>query len=124
LPAERLLTVDAHAYERVHTLDETGCAIVIGFPRYLNELGDLIQFSANSGKQTIVITDSPFSPFHGDITLFAPVESSSFIAFHSAPLILISTLMAEIANDCPERTLKALDHFEELAEGQDLFKTS
>jgi len=69
-----------------------------------------------------VITDSPFSPFRGDVTLYAPVVSSSFVAFHSAPLILIATLMSEIAADRPERTLDALDRFEKLAERQDLFK--
>lgn len=122
LPAERVLTIDTNAYERVQSLDETGCAIIIGFPRYLKVLGDIIDFAAETGKRTVVITDSPFSPFRGDTTLFAPVESSSFIAFHSAPLILISTLMSEIANDRPERTLNALDCFEGLAERQDLFK--
>lgn len=122
LPAERVLTIDTRAYERVQNLDEAGCAVLIGFPRYLNELGDIIEFAAEAGKRTVVITDSPFSPFRGDTTLYAPVESSSFIAFHSAPLILISTLMSEIAADRPERTLNALDRFEELAERQDLFK--
>ena len=122
LPVERVLTIDTYAYERVHSLNEGGCVIIIGFPRYLNELGDILEFATEAGKRTVVLTDSPFSPFHGDITLFAPVESSSFIAFHSAPLILISTLVSEIANDRPERTLNALAHFEELSERQDLFK--
>jgi DNA-binding MurR/RpiR family transcriptional regulator len=122
LPAERVLTIDTHAYELVRRLDDAGCVVLIGFPRYLNELGDILEFATEVHKRTVVITDSPFSPFKGDVTLYAPVESSSFIAFHSAPFILISTLMSEIAADRPERTLDALDRFEELAERQELFR--
>ncbi len=124
LPADRSLSVDSHTYEQVDRLDPTGCAVVIGFPRYLAELGAVMAFAARTGKRLLVITDSPFSPFRGDVTLFAPVESSSFIAFHSAPLILIATLMSEIAADRPERTLMALQRFEELVERQGLFRTS
>lgn len=124
LAAERALNADFHAYEQLERLDETGCAVVIGFPRYLVELGGVIDFVTRAGKRLLVITDSPFSPFRGDVTLYAPVESSSFVAFHSAPLILIATLMSEIAADKPERTLLALQRFEELAEQQGLLKTS
>lgn len=124
LSAKRVLSVDSHAYDHIDRLEDNGCVVVIGFPRYLAELGAVIGFAARSGKRLLVITDSPFSPFRGDITLFAPVESSSFVAFHSAPLILIATLMSEIAADKPERTLLALQRFEELAERQGLFRTS
>lgn len=124
LPVERVLSGDSHAYEQIDRLSDTGCAVVIGFPRYLSELGAVVDFAARAGKRLLVITDSPFSPFRGDVTLYAPVESSSFVAFHSAPLILIATLMAEIAAYRPERTLLALQRFEELAERQGLFITS
>lgn len=119
--AERVLTVDTHAFEMVSRLDDDGCVILIGFPRYLAELGRIADFARASGKRLAVLTDSPFSPFKGDVTLYAPVVSSSFVAFHCAPLVLIATLLAEIAADRPERTLAALDHFEALAEQQDLF---
>lgn len=124
LTAERVLSADFQAYDQIDRLDDTGCAVVIGFPRYLAELGRVIDFATRAGKRLLVITDSPFSPFRGDVTLYAPVESSSFVAFHSAPLILIATLMTEIAADKPERTLLALQRFEELAERQGLFRTS
>jgi len=122
LVAERALTVDTLAYEQVHRLDDAGCVVLIGFPRYLAELARIAKYTSDAGKRLVVITDSPFSPFRGDVTLYAPVVSSSFVAFHSAPLILIATLMSEIAADRPERTLDALDRFEKLAERQDLFK--
>jgi len=122
LAAERALTVDTFAYEQVHRLDDAGCVVLIGFPRYLAELARIAKYASDAGKRLVVITDSPFSPFRGDVTLYAPVVSSSFVAFHSAPLILIATLMSEIAADRTERTLDALDRFEKLAERHDLFK--
>ena len=121
LAAERALTVDTHAFDAVARLDDSGCAVVIGFPRYLAELGRIVDFARTEGKRLVVLTDSPFSPFRGDVTLYAPVESSSFVAFHCAPLVLIATLLTEIAADHPERTLAALDRFEALAERQGLF---
>lgn len=122
LEAERVLSIDTDTYERMERLDDSGCIVVIGFPRYLAELNGVLRHARDAGRRLIVITDSPFSPFRGDVTLFAPVVSSSFVAFHSAPLILIATLMAEIAADRPERTLKALDRFEALADRRGLFQ--
>jgi len=121
LVAERALTIDTLTYEQVDRLDDAGCVVLIGFPRYLSELATIANHTSDAGKRLVVITDSTFSPFQGDVTLYAPVVSSSFVAFHSAPLILIATLMAEIAADRPERTLDALDRFEKLAERHDLF---
>ncbi len=121
LNADRALSVDTHAYEMVHRLDDRGCVVLIGFPRYLSELGEIAAFATGNGKRLVVITDSPFSPFKGDLTLYAPVESSSFVAFHCAPLILMATLLSEIAAAEPERTLRALDHFEDLAQRHHLF---
>ena len=122
LEAERVLTVDSHAYELVHRLDTQGCVVLIGFPRYLSELGKIASFATGSRKRLIVITDSPFSPFKGDVTLYAPVESSSFVAFHCAPLILMATLLSEIAAAQPMRTLQAMDRFEDLAQRQAMFE--
>lgn len=119
--AERALVVDSYTHEMIDRLDSNGCVVVIGFARYLKELDRCIEFVKSSGKRLIVITDSLFSPFKGDITLYAPVESASFVAFHCAPLVLMATLLNEIANDQPERTLKTLDWFENLASRQDLF---
>lgn len=119
---ERALSVDSSAFGMVHSLDAQGCVVLIGFPRYLSELGEIARFVTGSGKRLIVITDSPFSPFKGDLTLYAPVESSSFVAFHCAPLILMATLLLEIAATEPERTLQAMDHFEDLAQRQDMFE--
>jgi len=121
LEAERILTIDADADEKLERLDEEGCIVLIGFPRYLADLHAILCLAREKNKRLIVITDSPFSPFRGDVTLFAPVVSSSFVAFHSAPLILIATLISEIAADRPERTLNALDRFETLAERRGMF---
>lgn len=122
LAAEPARSVDVRAYERIDRLDGQGCVFAIGFPRYLAAMAGIIQFAREAGKRVIVLTDSPFSPFRGDVTLYAPVESASFVAFHAAPLILISALLSEVAAQRPDRTLQALDRFEELAERTGLFK--
>ncbi|MEQ9199524.1 MAG: MurR/RpiR family transcriptional regulator, partial [Rhodospirillales bacterium] len=96
-PADRSLAVTSETYDSLHRLDDHGCLIVIGFPRYLTEQLRLLD-RARSGKlTTVVITDSPLSPLQGDINLCAPAESASFVAFHCAPLILLNTLLNEIS---------------------------
>lgn len=109
------------ACERIARLDARGCAVVIGFPRYLSGLVALTDAARAQGRRLLVITDSPFSPLRGDVTLHAPVESASFVAFHAAPTILIAALISGVAAERPERSLKALQDFEDLAKEQGLF---
>src|SRR5699024_6502634 len=118
----RSMTIDSDAYEQVSSIDDTGCVVAFGFPRYLSEIMDIVDLAKERGCDIVMITDSPFSPLRGSVTLYAPVESASFFAFHCAPLVLIATLLSEIARGDPERTLAALDRFETLAERQGLFK--
>jgi DNA-binding MurR/RpiR family transcriptional regulator len=124
LPATLLTATGREAMDRLGRLDAGACVIVIGFPRYLRELVDLLSFARRRDLATIVITDSPFSVLKGDINLFAPAESSSFVAFHCAPLVLINALIDEISRTDPKATLKALRDFEALAEDVGLFQTA
>ncbi|HET8722156.1 MAG TPA: MurR/RpiR family transcriptional regulator [Nitrospira sp.] len=116
ITASSAAAVDLSTYEHVSRMDGHSCLLIIGFPRYLQEQVDLLSFARDRAVRTVTITDSPFSPLQGDVSLYAPAESASFQAFHSAPLILINALLHEIARADEERTLSALRRFEALAE--------
>ena len=95
--------------------------LFIGFPRYLRELVDLLNFFKKRGLRTITLTDSPFSPLQGEINLYTPAESSLFVAFHCAPLILINAILNELSLMEKDKTLNALNRFEALAEAKGYF---
>ena len=61
-------------------------------------------------------------PLRGDVSLYAPAESASFVAFHGAPMVLINALLHELSLGERDATLKALDRFEEVAEQRQFFQ--
>ncbi|MBL8689094.1 MAG: MurR/RpiR family transcriptional regulator [Rhodospirillaceae bacterium] len=121
LPVVKVTGTGSEALDRAARLGPRACVVVIGFPRYLRELVDLLAFARRRGIRTVAITDSPFSPLKGDVNLYALAESSSFVAFHCAPLILVNALVDEVSRADPKRTLDALREFEALAEEVGLF---
>ena len=120
----RALSITSETYDFASRLGERAVVIVIGFPRYLRETGDLLEFAKSRGSRTLTITDSAFSPLKGDVSLYAPAESASFVAFHCAPLILVNALVHELSVADGERTLEALDRFEDVAEERRYFVKS
>lgn len=121
LPTRLLVSAGADSLARIGRLPQGACVVVIGFPRYLRELVELLGFARSLGLKTVAVTDSPFSPLKGDIELFVPAESSSFVAFHCAPMILVNALVDELSRADPKATLAALRQFEDLAESVGLF---
>ena len=116
-----MLAITSETYDFINTLDKRACVIVIGFPRYLNEQVKLLEFVKTRKLATLTITDSAFSPLKGDVSLYAPAESASFVAFHCAPLVLINTLLHEHSVAHRSRTLEALNRFEVVADSQNYF---
>ena len=119
--AHRALSVTTDTYDQVNRLDRRACAVVIGFPRYLRELVEVLDFAKGAKLATLAITDSAFSPLRGDVSLYAPAESASFMAFHSAPLVLINALLHELSVADREATVSALDRFEAVADHRKFF---
>jgi DNA-binding MurR/RpiR family transcriptional regulator len=119
--APRVLAVTSDTYEQVQRLDRRACVVVIGFPRYLRELVELLEFAKGARLATLAITDSAFSPLRGDVSLYAPAESASFVAFHAAPLVLVNALLHELSLGDRQATLAALERFEAIAERRRLF---
>jgi DNA-binding MurR/RpiR family transcriptional regulator len=121
ISAIRVTTIASETYERLSRLDAKACVVVIGFPRYLREQVKLLEFAKARRLSTLAITDSTFSPLRGDVTLHAPAESASFVAFHCAPLILLNALVHEVSVADSTRTLEALKDFETVADAQQYF---
>ena len=115
LNVSKITTVNSEAFDRMNKRNRPDLVILIGFPRYLRELKELLDLAKEKHISSIIISDSPFSPFRGDINLYSPAESASFMAFHCAPLILINALIDHVGMMDRDRTLKALDRFEKLA---------
>ena len=121
IDARRVAAITSETYDRLSRMDAKGCVVVIGFPRYLREHVKLLEYAKARRLATLTITDSTFSPLQGEITLHAPAESASFVAFHSAPLILMNALVHEVSVADSTRTLDALRQFEAVAETQQYF---
>lgn len=119
--AARALAVTSDTYDQTNRLDRRACVVVIGFPRYLRELVELLDFAKSATLATLAITDSAFSPLRGDVSLYAPAESASFMAFHSAPLVLINALLHELSFADRGATVAALDRFEAVADHRNFF---
>lgn len=117
----RALAVTSDTYDQTNRLDRRACVVVIGFPRYLRELVELLDFAKSAKLATLAITDSAFSPLRGDVSLYAPAESASFMAFHSAPLVLINALLHELSFADRGATVAALDRFEAVADHRNFF---
>src|SRR3982751_3349385 len=72
LPATRVTAITTETYDHVARLSAKACMVVIGFPRYLRELVELLDYAKRRALKTIAITDSAFSALRGDIMLCAP----------------------------------------------------
>ncbi len=119
--ATRVSTITSETYDYVSRMDKRACVVLIGFPRYLREQVELLAFAKSRKLATLTITDSTFSPLRGDVSLYAPAESATFVAFHGAPLVLLNALVHEISVADESRTLEALNRFETVAESREYF---
>jgi DNA-binding MurR/RpiR family transcriptional regulator len=121
IPAARATTISSETYDRISRLDRRACVMVIGFPRYLREQVNLLEYAKHRRLATLTVTDSAFSPLQGRVSLYAPAESASFVAFHGAPLVLLNALIHALGVADEKNTLAALTRFEAVAESQGYF---
>lgn len=119
--ASRVSSITSETYDYLSRMDKRGCVVLIGFPRYLREQVELLEFAKSRKLATLTITDSTFSPLQGDVSLYAPAESATFVAFHCAPLVLLNALVHELSMADERRTLEGLNRFEAVAEDQEYF---
>lgn len=121
LRAARVLAITSETYDQLNRTDTKACVVVIGYPRYLREQVKLLDYAKSRKMATLTLTDGVFSPFQGDVSLYAPAESASFVAFHCAPLILLNALVHALSTRDKAKTVAALERFEAIAESQRYF---
>jgi DNA-binding MurR/RpiR family transcriptional regulator len=120
-PVAKATHVDTSLFETIDRLPTGSAVVVIGFPRYLADLVAVLTAAKAAGQQTITITDSPLSALTGDVTLAAPADSASFVAFQAAPLMLINALIEALVARDPAATTAALAAFETHAAARGYF---
>jgi DNA-binding MurR/RpiR family transcriptional regulator len=119
--ATHVSSISSETYDHLSRVDKQSCVVVIGFPRYLREQVEALEFARRRKLATLTITDSTFSPLRGQVSLYVPAESASLVAFHCAPLVLINALVHELSVANEKKTLAALDRFEAVADSQHYF---
>jgi DNA-binding MurR/RpiR family transcriptional regulator len=119
--ATRVTAISSETYDRLSRAGREACVVLIGYPRYLREQVALLDYARSCKLATLTITDSVVSPLQGSVSLYAPAESGSFVAFHCAPLVLINALVRELSLADKARTEAALEAFESVAERQSYF---
>jgi DNA-binding MurR/RpiR family transcriptional regulator len=121
LNAVRIVEISAESFEYVDRLGPEDVIVAIAFPRYLDAMVRLLKNAAARQVRVISITGSEFSFIQGDINLYCPAKSTTFIANHCAPMILINALIHEASLGDRQRSLAALEDFEKLAEKNNFF---
>lgn len=117
----KILEVSAESFEYIDRLTDKDVVVAIAFPRYLASMIRLLKNVMANNIRIISITGSEFSFIQGDINLYCQTRSTTFIANHCAPAILINALIHEVSLGDRERTLRVLENFEKLAEKNGFF---
>lgn len=117
----RFTAVTTEMFDFLSKLPTTAMVMVISLPRYNRPLFKAMEFSKELGLKTVSITDSPMSSVLGDLNLFTPDHTDSFITSHCSPMVLINALIQGLAQLDKEKTLQALTRFEKIAETQRYF---
>lgn len=117
----RITSINTETFDLINSLNTKALVIVIGFPRYLRDLKQVLDLSKEKKLPTIAITDSEFSALIGDINLYTPAETNTFISNHCAPMVLINKMVTELSLLDRQRTRLVLEKFEKLAESHKYF---
>jgi DNA-binding MurR/RpiR family transcriptional regulator len=117
----RFTAVNTEMFDLLSKLPATAILIVISLPRYNRALFEAIEFAKELGLMTVSITDSPMSSIMGDLNLFTPDHTDSFITSHCSPMVMINALIQGLAQFDKQKTMQALTRFEKVAETQRYF---
>jgi DNA-binding MurR/RpiR family transcriptional regulator len=95
----------------------------IAFPRYPRETVELIDFALSLNMQVTGLTDRMASPIARRCRpiLLAPVEMVTFVDLYSAPLAVLSSLVAEVALHNKKKAFAYLQKFEDFARQMRIF---
>lgn len=113
--------ISIELFEDIDRLCSKDLIISIAFPRYLSSMKHVMQNAKEKGVKVISITDSEFSLIRGDINLYCPVKTTTFLPNHCAPTILITNLVHEVSLCNQKRTIAVLKEHEILFERNKFF---
>lgn len=103
-------------YERMSRLVEDDLCIGISFPRYSTRTLDAMRFAKKNGAKTLVITDSPDSPFreYADCTLCAHSSMAGYADSLVAPLSVINAIIVAVGQARKDEAYGHLSRLEEI----------
>jgi DNA-binding MurR/RpiR family transcriptional regulator len=103
--------------DRMSKRNSQDIVVAICFPRYARGTVEVAKFAKQTGMYVAAITDSPLSPLtrYSDIALYARPEVVSFVDSFSAPQVLLTALLVQVALHNPHSTRAHLSRFERLA---------
>jgi DNA-binding MurR/RpiR family transcriptional regulator len=95
----------------------------IAFPRYPRETVEVVDFALHRKMQVIGMTDRMASPLARRCRpiLLAPVEMVTFVDLYAGPIIVLSTLVSEVAIRNKEKSFAYLREFEDFAKQMKVF---
>jgi DNA-binding MurR/RpiR family transcriptional regulator len=109
--AELIIADHGNWTEKVINFTPSDLVIAISFPRYANNVIELIKTAKQNGARVISITDSYSSPLvkYSDFILPCNVSSASFHNSILAPMLIVDYLISVIPIKEPELTKDRLD---------------
>lgn len=104
-------------------LDENALVFVLAFPRYPAASLKLGQLAQKAGAKIVAVTDSLQSPAIqlAHLSFLISISASAMIDAYAAPVTFINALITQFAEENPEKSRRALAHFETFASGMDLW---
>ena len=112
-------------FEQMLRIDEKDILIAFSFPRYSSRTVKAIKFALSRGAKIISITDSVMSPIASLATYLLLAESSmvSFVDSLTAPLSLVTALIAASADRKQEEIHDNLEELEKIWDEYHVYRT-
>ncbi len=112
-------------FEQMLRIDENDVCIAFSFPRYSSRTVKAIKFARSRGAGIISITDSMMSPIASLATYLLLAESSmvSFVDSLTAPLSLVTALIAASADKKQQEIHDNLEELEKIWDEYQVYRT-
>lgn len=112
-------------FEQMLRINENDVLLAFSFPRYSSRTVNAIKFALSRGAEIISITDSVMSPIASLATYLLLAESSmvSFVDSLTAPLSLVTALIAASADRKQQEVHDNLEELEKIWEEYHVYRT-
>ncbi len=123
-PDVNVITADlGGAFDRISKAGPYDVLVAICFPRYARGAIEVADFARQTGLFVAAVTDGPLSPLtqHANVAMHARAEVVSFVDSFSAPQVLLTSLLVQVALKDPASTKAYLNRFERIAKQQHFF---